>query len=431
MRRRSFFTGAAALGALRLIGPQTVHAQTRASGIKITDVEIWQVVGQEERMRASGPNQYMVQPGDVYPENRPRVYVENRNPSTETTLATNRAFYVKILTNGGLQGFYGTISQNQVTVILGRLRRSLIGMDPLSIDTIWHKLYLGNNHGYAGDFMEGLSSIDICLWDLKGKFCNMPVYKLLGGSRTAIECYASALRFPVTDQDLIQKYAAELKAEGYKAQKWFFAYGPSYGDWGIEQNVMLVRTIRETLGEHYTIYFDAFEGWDLNYAIKMFTRVKQYQPDWIEEPVMRENVDSFARLRQMFSIPIATGEHTYGRWSIAKLIKADAVDVIQCDPEWCGGISETIKICHLASAHDLVVSPHNQRSIALAHVIASQPPTLCPIMEYQVNLQPRLAYFEKNPIIPPKNGQIELPDRPGFGIELDESKIQSMEKVEA
>ena len=97
-----------------------------------------------------------------------------------------------------MQGFYGTINQNQVTAILGPLRRSLIGMDPLSIDTIWNKLYLGNNHGYAGDFMEGLSSIDICLWDLKGKFCDMPVYKLLGGSRTTIDCYASALRFSVT-----------------------------------------------------------------------------------------------------------------------------------------------------------------------------------------------------------------------------------------
>jgi L-alanine-DL-glutamate epimerase-like enolase superfamily enzyme len=163
----------------------------------------------------------------------------------------------------------------------------------------------------------------------------------------------------------------------------------------------------------------------------MFRSVEQYQPDWIEEPVMRENVEAFAHLRKMFRIPIACGEHKYGRWSIRELIGADAVDVIQSDPEWCGGISETIKICHLASAHDLVVSPHNQRSIALAHVIASQPPTLCPIMEYQVNLQPRLAYFEKNPIIPPKDGQIELPDRPGFGIELDKSKIESMEKVKA
>ncbi len=430
MRRRSLFTGAAALGALRLMGPQPVQAQTKASGIKITDVEVWQVVG-KERMRASGPNQYMVQPSHVYPENRPEVYVENTRPSTETTTAASRAFYVKILTNEGLQGFYGTINQNQVTALLGRLRGSLIGMDPLAIDTIWDKLYRGNNHGYAGDFMEGLSSIDICLWDLKAKFCGMPVYKLLGGSRTTIDCYASALRFSVAEQGLIQKYAAQLKAEGYKAQKWFFAYGPSDGDWGIEQNVMLVRTVRETLGEHYSIYFDAFEGWDLNYSIKMFRSVEQYRPDWIEEPVMREDVDAFARLRQLFSIPVATGEHTYGRWSIRGLIRANAIDIIQSDPEWCGGISETIKICHLASAHDLIVSPHNQRSIALAHVIASQPPTVCPIMEYQVNLQPGLAYFEKNPIIPPKNGQIAVPDRPGFGIELDESKIERMEKVTA
>ncbi|MFC1541549.1 enolase C-terminal domain-like protein [Candidatus Latescibacterota bacterium] len=426
MHRRSFLNSFASLVVTPLISTE-VQGATKSSGLKITDVEIWRIEGQEERMKERITGQNILGAIQIYPEHRPEVFKENMTPSTETAMFTNRAYYIKILTNGGLEGFYGTINRNQVDVVLGRLRRSLIGMDPLAIDTIWDKMYRRNSHGYVGDYMEGLSSVDICLWDLKGKFCDMPVYKLLGGSRTVIDCYASTLRWSL-EFDLVRKRAAQLKEEGFKAQKWFFAYGPSYGDWGLEQNVGLVRTLRETLGEYYPIMFDCFLGWDLNYSMKMFKAVEQYNPAWIEEAVLTEQIESLARLRQMFTIPIATGEHSYGRWAINEFIRAGAIDIIQADPEWCGGISETVKICNIASAHDLIVSPHNQRVIALAHVVASQPPNTCPMMEYQNNLQPALRYFEKNPLVP-KNGQIELPDRPGFGIELDESKIENMEKI--
>jgi L-alanine-DL-glutamate epimerase-like enolase superfamily enzyme len=130
----------------------------------------------------------------------------------------------------------------------------------------------------------------------------------------------------------------------------------------------------------------------------------------------------------MTFIPIATGEHSYGRWEAQELIEHHAVDVIQIDPEWGGGISELVKICTLASVHGLIVCPHNQRSTALAHIIASQPPAVCPLMEYQIDIQPNLYYFDKNQLIP-KDSQITLPDLPGLGIELDESKIVKKERI--
>ncbi len=433
MNRRSFFAGAAALSSPPFISAES-EALTRSSNIKITDVEVWRVEGNEERMKENIARQFIINPLHIYPEHQPKPYKENRNPSKETAVFTNQAYFLKILTNQGIEGFYGgfnrinpALIRSQLAVVLGRLRPFLIGMNPLAIDTIWDKMYRRDTHGFAGDYMEGMSVVDNCLWDLKGKYCDMPVYRLLGGSREIIDCYASMLLFSV-EPDLVRKRALEYKEKGYQAQKWFFAYGPSAGQWGVERNVELMKTLRDALGDYYPIMFDCFEGWDLNYSIKMFRALEPYNPEWIEEAVMTEKKESLTRLRQMFSIPIATGEHDYGRWAINEYIRLGAIDIIQADPEWCGGISEVIKICHLASVHDLIVSPHNQRVSALAHIIASQPPSTCPIMEYQVNLQPRARYFEKNPLIP-VHGSIVLPDTPGFGIELDESKIEIMEKV--
>jgi len=286
----------------------------------------------------------------------------------------------------------------------------------------------GGAHKYSGTYMFGVSTIDNCLWDLKGKFFEVPVYRLLGGSRKTLEVYASCIGQSL-EPDRVRESAAQLKNEGYKSQKWFPTRGPADGQVGYEENVALIRNLRETVGPNYNIMVDALLRWDLPYAIRWCKDVEQYRPRWIEEPVPTAGqAESLARLRQMTFIPIATGEHSYGRWDAENLIEHNAVDVIQIDPEWGGGISELLKICTLASVHGLIVCPHNQRSGALAHIVASQPPAVCPIMEYQIDIQPNLYYFDRNQLMP-KNSEVTLPDAPGLGVELDESKIVSMKKI--
>jgi L-rhamnonate dehydratase len=407
MDRRSFLAAAAALGAMPLFSHK-VQAATKSAGLKITAVEIWRMTG--------NPEQYK-----VYQASEGHGTTRNLRPMPPSQL------YMKILTNAkGVEGFYGTFEQSSADAAMGAAR-TIVGMDPLAIDAIWDRMHAGA-HRYSGTYMFGVSTIDHCLWDLKGRFLDIPVYKLLGGSRNVIDVYGSCIGFPI-GLDQIRERAAAVKKEGFKSQKWFPTLGPADGDSGFEQNVGMARVLRETLGEYYEFMIDPLLRWDLPYAMKWCKAVEQYHPLWLEEAVPTAGqAESLARLRQMTSIPIATGEHTYGRWEVNDLIKADAVDVIQVDPEWGGGISELLKICALASAHGLMVSPHNQRTIALAHLIASQPRATCPAMEYQVNIQPNLCYFEKNPLVP-KNSQLELPDLPGFGIELDESKIVKREKI--
>ena len=111
-------------------------------------------------------------------------------------------------------------------------------------------------------------------------------------------------------------------------------------------------------------------------------------------------------------------EHFYGRWEVSQFLAAGALNVVQADPEWCGGISELVKICSLASVHDVQVIPHGHSVHAALHVIASQSPMTCPLLEYLILKMNSYYHFEKN-APRPVNGRVALTERPGFGIELD------------
>lgn len=170
--------------------------------------------------------------------------------------------------------------------------------------------------------------------------------------------------------------------------------------------------------------FDTFSGWDLDYALEWAHQVEKYRPYWMEESTHPEKMESFAALRRSTTIPIASGEHFYGRWEVERYLEAGALSVVQADPEWCGGISELVKIGTVASLHDVRVIPHGHSIHAALHVIASQSPMTFPLAEYLINKMKTYYHFEKDPPVP-KRAHFALPQQPGFGIEFDESKIES------
>ncbi len=187
-----------------------------------------------------------------------------------------------------------------------------------------------------------------------------------------------------------------------------------------------MRLLREAVGEDTELMFDVYSGWDLTYALEWAKQVEKYRPRWIEEATQAEKIDSFAQLRKGTSIPIASGEHIQGRWEVYDYLKAGALSVVQCDPEWCGGTTELQKICTLASIFDVPVIPHGHSLHAALHVIASQSPAVCPLAEYLILKMKSYYHFEKNaPVL--KNAHLTLPDGPGYGIELDETKIEARE----
>jgi L-alanine-DL-glutamate epimerase-like enolase superfamily enzyme len=418
LRRRSFF-GALAAAPATLSLP--AFAQARGSGrLKIEKIELWRLEGRRE-MLAGVNRQYQAQPLHIYDEFRPEPYHEN--PAPRKTIAGVSAIYLKIATDAGLEGIYGPVDREAAIVVDQQLRSFLAGKDPLAGEFLWDAIYRSNRHARHGHFMMALSAVDNALWDLRGRYYEAPVYRLLGGpSRDSVEAYGSCLGFSL-EPELVRSRSAQLKKEGFRYQKWFPAYGPGSGADGMKKNVELVRVLRESLGNDVEIMFDPFMGWDLNYAIGWAKQVEQYRPHWIEEAFATEKVDSFVQLRRSTSIPVASGEHIYGRWEAHRYLQAGALDVLQTDPEWCGGVSELAKICALASLYDVRVIPHGHSLHAALHVVASQPPMTCPLVEYLVNKMASYHHFEKDP---PRavNGRIPLPQRPGFGIELDPARVE-------
>ncbi len=399
-------------------------SQERPRGLKIDKVEFVRLEGTRNAERGVN-GQHQVNPIHVYDSLRPKEY---RDGTLTTASAKVTALYLRITTAEGIEGLYGPIDKEAAIVVEGQLAAFLRGKDPLAVEALWDQMHRLNRHSRSSHFMMAISAVDCALWDLRGRYYNAPVYRLLGGpTRSTATVYGSTLGYSVEPEKVFER-ARALKAQGFRHQKWFLAYGPGDGLAGLEKNVNLVRTLREAVGPDVDLMFDAFMGWDISYATGWAKRVEQFAPRWIEEAFHPDKLESFAALRRSTSIPIATGEHFYGRWEVQRFLRAEAITVVQADPEWCGGVSELVKIATLCSAFDAQLIPHGHSIHAAMHVSASQSPMTCPLNEYLILKMQSYYHFEKNPPTP-VNGQIALSERPGFGIELDSSKATKMDVV--
>jgi L-alanine-DL-glutamate epimerase-like enolase superfamily enzyme len=156
----------------------------------------------------------------------------------------------------------------------------------------------------------------------------------------------------------------------------------------------------------------------------MVRALEPYNLTWLEEPIPPERVGGFVKLKAASRVPLATGEHVYTRWQVKELLTAGAIDVVQTDPDWAGGITELVKICALASAFETPVVAHGHSLLAALHVAASQPPNVVPMVEYLIQHQAGKQYFH-TPFYQPEQGAIKLPELPGLGYTLDESRIEA------
>ncbi|HVG27189.1 MAG TPA: enolase C-terminal domain-like protein [Acidobacteriaceae bacterium] len=392
--------------------------------LKIVDIELIELTGSYET-EAGINGQSQVNPLEIYDSLRPPVYHDK--PAGKKRVTT-KAIYIRIRTDGGPDGLYGPIERDAAMVIREDLRHFLIGKDALAGEALWDQMYRSNRHSRAGFFMMAISSVDIALWDIRGRHYGVPVYRLLGGpTRDSVEVYASCLGFSL-EPEAVRTRALALQKEGYRYQKWFMGYGPGSGPEGMRKNVELVRILRETVGDDTELMFDAFSGWNVDYALEWAHQVEKFRPFWIEEATNPAKVETFATLHRSTTVPIASGEHFYGRWEVEHYLQAGGLSVVQADPEWCGGISELLKIGTVASLHDVPVIPHGHCIHASLNVVASQSPGTFPLCEYLILKMSNFYHFEKNPPFP-QRGRLALPTGPGFGIELDPAKIESQKTL--
>jgi L-alanine-DL-glutamate epimerase-like enolase superfamily enzyme len=367
--------------------------------------------------------QFQTQANHVYDDLRPKPYRDNPQAPREAPISS---IYLIIRTGQGSQGVYGPVDREAAVVIQQQLTRFLMGKDALAGETVWDQLYRANRHFRSSHPMLAISAVDNCLWDLRGRVFNAPVYRLLGGpTRASVEAYGSCLGFSVEPVAAARK-SAELKQQGFRHQKWFMANGPGDGPEGIRKSVDLVRVLRDSVGDEVHLMFDAYMGWNLDFAISWAKQAEKFNPRWIEEAFLPDKLEAFAALSRATSIPVATGEHFYGRWETKRFLEARAITVVQADPEWCGGVSELVKICHIASTYDAQVIPHGHSLHAALHVVASQSPATCPLVEYLISKMRSYYHFERRQLAV-VNGRIELPEAPGFGIEFDPAKVDKQE----
>jgi len=382
--------------------------------MKITDILVFELTAPRDPQPG---RELQSLPLHIYPE------VDHPNPPNKPTPGSISAMYVEVQCDEGFSGIFGPIDRHQAFVISNDLREFLIGRDPLATEYLYDLMLRLNRHGRSGLFMTGLSAIDCALWDLKGKAWKQPIYRLLGGpTRSAVPAYASMLGFSIQPEEAA-RLAKEYQAKGYQAQKWFFRYGPAAGAEGMAKNIAMAQAVREAVGPDYMLMFDAFMSWNVTYATKTLRALESINPTWMEEPIPPERVSEFAKLKASTSVPIATGEHVYTRWQSKELLVKGAVDYLQNDPDWTGGITELVKICSLASAFETPVVAHGHSLLSALHVAGAQSPAVVPMVEYLVNHQPNKQFFHKTQFAP-ENGSIKLPGAPGLGIELDEAKIE-------
>jgi L-alanine-DL-glutamate epimerase-like enolase superfamily enzyme len=334
---------------------------------------------------------------------------------------------VKVNTDEGLHGL-GTVglgSPAAMPIIEHHLQPLILGENPFNVELMWEKMFRSTiNIGRKGLVLEAISAVDIALWDILGKATGQPVYNLLGGkTRDTIRAYASQC-YATENLDQLRDEAKRYVRQGLTALKMRFGYGPGDGTAGKRKNYDLVRTVREAIGPDVDLMADAYMGWDVPYAIDMIRRVEEFDLMWVEEPVIPDDLDGYARIRSSVHTPISGGEHEFTRWGYREMLQKGAVDILQPDVNRMGGITEARKVWSLASSFNIPVIPHSTQAHN-AHLIMAHMNS--PLIEYFPHHSIRSGYafyselFTGEPEI--KQGYIELSDRPGLGIDLNEAVV--------
>jgi L-rhamnonate dehydratase len=346
---------------------------------------------------------------------------ESRGPFTPAGRLTSR--YLRVVTKHGYEGMYGPIDEETVPSLLNIIGPFVMGRDGLAIADLWDAMARSHRHSRHGHYKMALSAVDNALWDLRGQALGLPVWRLLGGgSRSKIPVYASTLGAKL-DDDSVRRIALETHAAGFEGQKWFPRLGPKDGERGLRRSVAIVRAVRDALGADADIMVDAGGGdWDLSYALRWSRQVADLHPTWLEEPFRPHELESYRGLSRFGIVPLAAGEHLYDLSELAVLLGTGSITTAQCDPEWCGGVSELVRMCAVAQTFGVSIIPHGHGMHAAFHVIASQSTAVCPKGEYLINVMPDRHHFEVSPPTPIA-GLVTLPEAAGFGIELDPARI--------
>jgi L-alanine-DL-glutamate epimerase-like enolase superfamily enzyme len=327
---------------------------------------------------------------------------------------------VKVHTDEGLTGC--AAGHSFVSHLEQRIAPYMVGKDPFALE--YHHQVLQN----AG----GAFFVDIALWDIIGKACGQPLYRLFGGDRTKIKAYAATCEVGTPERRA--EDALRYLEEGFTAMKL------RLHDWTLREDVALVEAVRKAVGDRMEIMVDAnqtfsipspgpWPKWTYQRAVETARALEELGVVWLEEPLWRHRYADLGRLAAEVDIPIAGGEFNMGLHEYRAILEHGAYDILQADPAYLG-ITQTRKILAMAEAWDKPYAPHNGYNgigvSACLHLALAHPQAL--YLEYLHD--PPVALFSlfsalvTEPLRIDREGYVHAPDTPGLGVELNEEIVR-------
>lgn len=375
----------------------------------IAHVRAYTVKGQgadyHDQARGHWIDDHISTPMSVYPE-----YRESRQSFGINVLGT---LVIEIEADDGTVGFAVTTAGEIGAFIVERhLARFLEGAKVTDTERIWDQMYRSTLfYGRRGVVLNTISGVDLALWDLLGQLRQEPVYALLGGAvRDELQFYATGARPDVAQQ------------LGFIGGKMALHHSPSEGEEGLLANLAELAEMRERVGPDFWLMWDCWMSLDVEYATRLAHRAAPYGLKWIEEALIPDDYWGYAQLKRQAppGMLITSGEHEATRWGFRQLLET-GVDIIQPDVNWCGGITELIKISALADAHATLVVPHGS-SVYSYHFVVTR--TNSPFAEFL------MMHETAEKVVPmfspllldepvPVDGRMVVPERPGFGVRLN------------
>ena len=312
------------------------------------------------------------------------------------------------------------------SIINDHFSQLLIGENPIATEKLWDMMRRASSpYGTAGITSYAISAVDNAIWDLKGKLIGKPVYELLGGPvKNDIFCYASNTLLKYKTSDYIDWFL-EL---GFKAVKVFLRHGPDEGISGLNKNIEIVAKTREQIGPDIELAVDSWMSSNIEYAVRLSEGLKPFKIKWLEDYMLPEDMDSYSKIRQRIPGQIlATGEHWDNIHPFSDAAGRGLVDILQPDVQWVGGITASVRICHIAEAHGLTVIGHGGMNYPYGQHLAYSMPVI-PWGERSEGVSPPGVPLEEMVVLPGtsviKNGKVRPSDAPGFGIEVTQQWLE-------
>jgi L-rhamnonate dehydratase len=379
--------------------------------VKITDIRAVSVhmprTSPRTRPRRPNWNTHALRalPINKYPE-FPRLH--GQMPGANT----NVAVWVHVTAEDGTWGLGQCSFGEPVAALIDYHFAPLLeGRDCMALeylnDVMWRST---QRFGAGGLATVAQAGIDLALWDLKGKLLGQPVYRLLGGpSRDKIALYC-------TSDDL--DWAQEL---GFKA---FKVSNPAHYEMGLDGLNLVEEQIakaRAAVGANAELMFNPVMSFNVEFTLRLAERLRPYGLRWLEEPLMPSDLEGHIQLKRAITwIPLATGEDHHGRHAFRQLVEHRAVDIVQPDLKWSGGLSEVVKIYTIAEAAGIPTIPHTGAGTPFGQHFALAMPE-SPMAEYWMGSDPGVPLAEVCPVpgmAMPKDGYVVPSDAPGFGMEI-------------